>query len=191
MFGWVVGWAAGLAGGCRAWPLHPAVFLARTPGPGALRRLEGMRAGPFLWNKTLSTSPGPEHLLSPGLRGAGEVAPFQVRKPSLGEGGYWVCRCLLSARPLLSILVCPPAMGVVVHPPCSERPTFTEAPHFPRSQGLQAVVAQAGDCLCTTPRWPGAASPPRWLEMVPVGNLEGLSRPGVGGSHSQAQDSSQ
>lgn len=89
VFGRVVGWAAGLAGGRRAWPLHPAVFLARTPGPGALRRLEGMRAGPFLWNKTLSTSSGSERLLSPGLWGAGKVAPFQVRKPSLREGGYW------------------------------------------------------------------------------------------------------
>lgn len=62
-----------------------------------------------------------------------------------------MCQCPLSARPLPSVLVCPPAMGVVVRLPYSERSKFTEPLHFPRSQGPQAVVVQEGEPLCPTP----------------------------------------
>ena len=87
-----------------------------------------------------------------------------------------------------SILVCPPATGVIVYLSCSERPKFSKAPHFPRSQGLWAVMAQGGGPSVRPHLWPSAPSPPGGLGIVPVGTLEG--RPGQGCVEAPARPSS-
>lgn len=93
-------WAAGLAGGPRAWPMHPAVFLARKPGLEGLCRLEGTRAGPFVWSRALSTSPGSQRLLPPGLWERGGGSPSRWGSRGSEKVVTRCAGCLLGAGPL-------------------------------------------------------------------------------------------